>query len=149
MDYSHQEIVHRIYSIRGQQIMLDSDLAQLYEVPVKRLNEAVNRNKSRFPETFMFQLTQVEFDSLSSQLIGQSEVDQRETHCASRSQFMNSNKLDDILESLNLSESDSENEAFRSQFINKLNKYIMNNYALRSQFATSNSFLLSIYLIIN
>lgn len=57
MNNSHQEILHRIYSVRGQQVILDSDLAQLYEVPVKRLNEAVNRNKARFPETFMFQLT--------------------------------------------------------------------------------------------
>jgi hypothetical protein len=46
-----------IHVVRGQKIMLDDDLAQLYNVPTKRLNEAVKRNPDRFPERFMFQLT--------------------------------------------------------------------------------------------
>ena len=60
-------IERRIYLIRGQKVMLDSDLAQLYQVPTKRLNEAAKRNLNRFPEDFMFQLTKDEADSLTSQ----------------------------------------------------------------------------------
>jgi len=56
-----------IHFIRGQKVMLDSDLAQLYQVPTKRLNEAVRRNPERFPGRFMFQLTSKEADALRSQ----------------------------------------------------------------------------------
>jgi len=55
------QIQTMIYEIRGQKVMLDSDLAYLYEVEAKRLNEAVKRNIMRFPADFMFQLTQNEF----------------------------------------------------------------------------------------
>lgn len=61
-------IERRIYLIRGQKVMLDSDLAGLYEVPTKRLNEAVKRNAKRFPTDFMFQLTAEEAESLRSQI---------------------------------------------------------------------------------
>jgi phage regulator Rha-like protein len=57
-----------IYEIRGQKIMLDRDLARLYGVEVRRLNEAIKRNISRFPSDFMFQLTQDEWDILRSQI---------------------------------------------------------------------------------
>jgi cell division septum initiation protein DivIVA len=57
----------KILVLRKQKIILDSALAQLYEVPVKRLNEQVKRNRERFPADFMFQLTQDEADSLRSQ----------------------------------------------------------------------------------
>ena len=50
-----------IYTIRGVQVMYDSDLAELYGVEIKRLNEQVKRNRERFPEEFMFQLTDEEF----------------------------------------------------------------------------------------
>ena len=50
----------RILLVRGQKVMLDSDLAELYGVPTGRLNEAVKRNRRRFPEDFMFQLTREE-----------------------------------------------------------------------------------------
>ena len=53
--------------IRGQQVMLDSDLAFLYGVETRRLNEQVKRNIERFPDDFMFQLTKEEFDFLKSQ----------------------------------------------------------------------------------
>ena len=53
--------------IRGQRVMLDRDLAMMYGVPTKRLNEQVRRNKGRFPEDFMFQLTRSEFKNLKSQ----------------------------------------------------------------------------------
>jgi hypothetical protein len=56
-----------IYHIRGKAVMLDNDLAILYQVGTKRLNEAVKRNLKRFPEDFMFQLTTVEYESLRSQ----------------------------------------------------------------------------------
>jgi hypothetical protein len=62
-----QLIERRIYLIRGQKVMLDSDLAELYQVPTFRLNEAVKRNSDRFPEDFMFQLTQEEAQALTSQ----------------------------------------------------------------------------------
>ena len=61
-------IQQRIYEIRGYKVMLDFDLAELYEVETKRLKEAVRRNKVRFPDDFMFQLTKNEFDSLRSQI---------------------------------------------------------------------------------
>ena len=57
-----------IYEIRGQKVMLDSDLARLYSVPTFRLNEAVKRNRDRFPEDFTFQLTRQEFADLISQI---------------------------------------------------------------------------------
>lgn len=57
-------IQNRIYTIRGLQVMLDSDLAELYSVENKRLNEQVRRNVERFPEKFRFQLTEKEFLNL-------------------------------------------------------------------------------------
>jgi phage regulator Rha-like protein len=65
---SHQEISQQIYFMRGHRVMIDSDLADLYEVETKNLNKAVKRNLLRFPEDFMFQLTQDEFDVLKSQI---------------------------------------------------------------------------------
>jgi hypothetical protein len=57
----------RIFVLRGQKVILDSDLAELYGVPVKRLNEQVKRNQERFPPDFMFQLSAEELSSLRSQ----------------------------------------------------------------------------------
>lgn len=62
-------IARRIYSIRGQKVMLDSDLAGLYQVPTKALNQAVNRNADRFPDDFMFQLSAEEASALRSQFV--------------------------------------------------------------------------------
>jgi hypothetical protein len=64
---SVQLIERRIYLIRGHKVMIDVDLAELYGVPTKRLNERVRRNSKRFPEDFMFQLTRTEAESLRSQ----------------------------------------------------------------------------------
>ena len=65
---SAEEIIsEKIYFIRGEKIILDSDLAELYEVPTKRLNEQVKRNIKRFPKDFMFRLTSDEYDFLKSQ----------------------------------------------------------------------------------
>lgn len=63
-----QTIQNRIYEIRGERVMLDFDLAQLYEVETKVLNQAVKRNIKRFPEDFMFQLTKEEFEALRFQI---------------------------------------------------------------------------------
>jgi hypothetical protein len=60
-------VINKIYIIRGQKVMLDEDLAELYQVDTKRLNEAVKRNTERFPKDFMFCLTKKEFDNLKSQ----------------------------------------------------------------------------------
>ncbi len=57
----------KIYLIRGQKVLLDSDLAELYGVNTKRLNEQVRRNADRFPDDFMFQLSAQEFEFLRSQ----------------------------------------------------------------------------------
>lgn len=64
---SYPEIENRIFTIRGVQVMIDFHLAELYQVETKRLNEQVKRNHSRFPENFMLQLTQAEWNDLQSQ----------------------------------------------------------------------------------
>lgn len=61
-------IENLIYVIRGQQVMLDNDLAKLYGVETRVLNQAVKRNVERFPEDFMFQLTKEEGSNLTSQI---------------------------------------------------------------------------------
>jgi hypothetical protein len=63
------QVQTKIHTIRGQNVMLDSDLAELYGVMTKVLNQAVKRNNARFPEDFMFQLTVEETDSLRSQIV--------------------------------------------------------------------------------
>ena len=63
-----EAIINKIYNIRGQKVMLDSDLAELYGVENKRLKEQVKRNLDRFPEDFMFELTDEEFQNLRSQI---------------------------------------------------------------------------------
>ena len=62
-------IERRIYVIRGQKVMLDADLAELYEVETRALNQAVRRNGSRFPGDFMFQLTEREAAALRSRFV--------------------------------------------------------------------------------
>ena len=61
-------ITRKIYFIRGKNVMLDQDLAELYDVETKRLNEQVKRNLNRFPDDFMFQLNNEEFNNLRSQI---------------------------------------------------------------------------------
>ena len=62
-------IQNKIYEIRGLRIMLDLDLAELYQVETRVLNQAVKRNIKRFPADFMFQLTHEEFSNLKSQFV--------------------------------------------------------------------------------
>lgn len=73
LSVSVQLIERRIYLIRGQKVMIDFDLAELYGVPTKRLNQAVSRNKKRFPEDFMFRLTKEEAESLRLQFATSNE----------------------------------------------------------------------------
>lgn len=67
-------IQSKIYEIRGTKVMLDKDLAELYQVTTGRLNEAVKRNIRRFPLDFMFQITKEEFEELKSNLISQNAI---------------------------------------------------------------------------
>jgi phage regulator Rha-like protein len=76
-----KQIQNMIYEIRGQKVMLDRDLAGLYEVEVKRLNEAVKRNIERFPPDFMFQLTQDEWNILRSQFATANETVSKVRFC--------------------------------------------------------------------
>ncbi len=73
MDIQLEQIQSMIYVIRDQRVMLDSDLANLYGVDTKRLNEQVRRNSERFPVDFMFQLTTEEYEILRSQIATSSE----------------------------------------------------------------------------
>ena len=68
LKYSDEFVMSKIHVIRGQKVMLDRDLAPLFTVEVKRLKEQVRRNIERFPEDFMFELTQEEADNLRSQI---------------------------------------------------------------------------------
>ncbi|MFI5154455.1 MAG: ORF6N domain-containing protein [Chitinophagales bacterium] len=64
---AEQKILNRIYAVRNQKIMLDEDLAEMYRVETRRLNEQVKRNINRFPKDFMFVLTEKEYENLKSQ----------------------------------------------------------------------------------
>jgi|SRR5450755_745028 len=64
---AEQKILTRIYVVRNQKIMLDEDLAEMYRVETRRLNEQVKRNINRFPKDFMFVLTEKEYENLKSQ----------------------------------------------------------------------------------
>jgi hypothetical protein len=69
MEISISHIENKIYTIRGVQVMMDSDLAEMYQVEPRVLNQAVKRNSDRFPENFCFQLTDAEWQSLRSQFV--------------------------------------------------------------------------------
>ena len=62
-------ITSKIYEIRGQKVMLDFDLAELYGIPTKVLKQSINRNIKRFPEDFMFIINDLEFQNLRSQIV--------------------------------------------------------------------------------
>jgi phage regulator Rha-like protein len=80
-------IQQKIFDIRGQNVMLDFDLAELYGVETKRLNEQVKRNIERFPEDFMFRLTKKEWDFMRSQIATASgEPKVKRSHSATASQ---------------------------------------------------------------
>ena len=66
---SQGEINSRIFTLRGKEVMIDVDLAELYQVETKVFNQAVKRNIERFPDDFMFQLTEKEYENLRSQIV--------------------------------------------------------------------------------
>lgn len=68
-ELSNEDIKNLIYTIRGKQVILDSDVAMLYHYETKKINQAVKRNIDRFPEKFCFQLTEDEFSNLRSQIV--------------------------------------------------------------------------------
>jgi len=68
-----QSIQNRIYAMRGERVMLNFDLAELYEVPTEALNQAVKRNIKRFPEDFMFRLNLSEWQGIRSQSVTASQ----------------------------------------------------------------------------
>jgi hypothetical protein len=78
METVQTDIKSLIYVVRNQQVMIDSDLAMLYQVETKRLNEAVKRNIVRFPEEFRFQLTEEEAKSLRSQIATSNNMPEEE-----------------------------------------------------------------------
>jgi hypothetical protein len=71
--FLQNEIKSRIYRIRAKEVMFDEDLAELYQVDTKVFNQAVKRNIERFPDDFMFQLTEKEYENLKSQFVTSSE----------------------------------------------------------------------------
>lgn len=77
MPIASDDIRNKIYTIRGVQVMLDSDLAQLYQVETKALNQAVKRNADRFPKHFMFQLQEKELHDLRSQFVTSNDLSSR------------------------------------------------------------------------
>jgi hypothetical protein len=83
-----RSIQNRIYEIRGERVMLDKDLAALYETETKALNQAVKRNLKRFPPDFMFQLTKEEFESLRFQFETSDSKSPKSTSNSLRSQFV-------------------------------------------------------------
>ena len=76
-----------IRTIRGERVILDSDLARIYGVSTKRLNEQVRRNLERFPPDFLFQVTEAEYDGLRSQIATSNENVKDEAVATNRSQF--------------------------------------------------------------
>ena len=92
--YPLENIENLILNIRGKQVMLDRDLARLYGVETKVLNQAVKRNLERFPEDFMFQLTNEEFENWKSQFVTSNWMTQKAT---SNSIIMGARKLPNAL----------------------------------------------------
>lgn len=82
-------IQRKIYEIRGQRVILDRDLAALYGVETRVLNQAVRRNMDRFPEDFMFQLTLEEWQTMSSQIVTTEGAD-KQTDSILKSQIVTS-----------------------------------------------------------
>ena len=74
-EISNEKIKNLIYTIRGKQVMLDSDVAMLYNYETKKVNQAVKRNIDRFPERFCFQLTENELQSMWSQIVTTSKLE--------------------------------------------------------------------------
>ncbi len=87
-----------ILNVRGQKVILDADLAELYDVPTKVFNQAVKRNADRFPDDFMFQLSAPEWRNLKSQIVTSSlEASPKEALAPNWSQLVTSSKSTEAL----------------------------------------------------
>lgn len=75
LTFSKKDIENRIFIFRETQVMLDRDLAEMYQVETRVLNQAVNRNLERFPEMFRFRLSLIEFENWKSQIVMSNEVE--------------------------------------------------------------------------
>lgn len=89
---STKAIEQLILTIRDQKVIIDSDLAALYGVPTFRFNEAIKRNRDRFPPDFMFQLTRAEFDALKSQIATSNRARSTQPALANSSQIAMSSR---------------------------------------------------------
>ncbi|HBG70581.1 MAG: hypothetical protein A2W93_02325 [Bacteroidetes bacterium GWF2_43_63] len=69
LEYSDESVATRIYCVRGRKVMMDFDLADLYQASTKALKQAVRRNVDIFPDSFMIELTSDEFENLRSQIV--------------------------------------------------------------------------------
>ena len=76
-----QIIQSKIYEVRGRRVMLDTNLAELYQVETRALNQAVKRNESRFPDDFMFRLTAEKWAVISSQFVMTSRAKRPKSAC--------------------------------------------------------------------
>ena len=123
--HSENDLQSRIYTIRGLPVMLDFDLAEIYGYEVKRLNQQVKRNISRFPDDFMFQLTKKEYENLISQIVISSE------NCDLVMSQNATSREPAILKSQIVTSSEN-NDLVKSQFVTSPKKEI-----LMSQNATS------------
>jgi phage regulator Rha-like protein len=89
----NEEIISRIYFVRGQKVMLDYDLAELYEVETRVLNQSIKRNANRFPEDFMFRLTLKEWNLMMSQtVISSAQVSDKQQVMKSQNVISSQNK---------------------------------------------------------
>lgn len=126
-------IQNKIYEIRGQKVMLDFDLAELYEVETRTLNQAVKRNINRFPEDFMFRLTQKEWEEgTRSQFVTAAEIvdpeepqDSDNQGESNSSQFVMSSEETDPEEP---QEIDNQRESNSSQFVTSSRKHRGKSY---------------------
>jgi len=128
------QVERRIYLIRGEKVMLDYDLAALYGVPTKALNQAVKRNRKRFPDDFMFQLSMEETSSLRSQLVTLNEQTARtEGAVKNRSQF--------VTGSLKHRERKSRPYAFTEQGVAMLSSVLSSERAVKVNIAIMRAFV--------
>lgn len=93
-ELKNEDIKNLIYTIRGKQVMIDSDVAMLYHYETKKINQAVKRNIDRFPEKFCFQLTEEEFLKLRSQIVTLNESNIKAEQENNWSQIVTSSKSD-------------------------------------------------------
>lgn len=139
----YQSIQNRIYEIRGERVMLDFDLAALYEVETKVFNQAVKRNIKRFPDDFMFQLTKEEWDLLRHQTQASKQQEN-----ASSSQFVIIDNAENSLRSQNVTLKGGRGEhkkflpyAFTEQGVAMLSGVLRSNKAIEMNIAIMRAFV--------